>query len=267
MIKLKLQYLNETKEEIVNPTIFNDGTSQVWKVKILQESFSQVLTTTILWQYENEAELFHVAQLSNLIDSYKGYPQPYKVLYIPFLPYGRQDKPILNNTTFAQYTFGSIINSLKFDKVVSFDPHGHTNIEKFHRISANSIIEKVFVDGGYDVYAFPDGGACERYQHEPSVNGIKYRNQTTGEIIDYELVTDGIDLEGKKILVVDDLLDGGATFIKLAALLAPYKPSMMGLYTSHAIASKGYEHLTEAGYSEFYTTNSLVKNKEGINIL
>ena len=267
MITLRLNYLNEVKEEVIVPTIFPDNTSQVWKVKVLQEKFSQVLTATIIWQYENEGELMHVAQLSDLIDSYAGETKPFKVLNIPFLPYGRQDKPILNYMTFAQLTFGKMINALKFDKVISFDPHGISNLDHFHRISANDIIQKIFEDGKYDVFCFPDGGACSRYQHEPSVNGLKYRNKSTGVIEDYQLITDGVDIEGKRLLIVDDLLDGGATFIKLAALLAPFKPAAMGLYTSHSIASKGYDHLKEVGYTEFYTTNSLIKNKEGINII
>ena len=50
MITLRLNYLNEVKEEVIVPTIFPDNTSQVWKVKVLQEKFSQVLTATIIWQ-------------------------------------------------------------------------------------------------------------------------------------------------------------------------------------------------------------------------
>jgi phosphoribosylpyrophosphate synthetase len=271
MITLKLKYFDNKKSEVIVPTSYSDNTSQVYKVKLLDNNFSQVTTATILWQYENEAELFHVCQLSDLLDSYKGTPKPVKILNVPFLPYGRQDKPINNGMTFAQYTFGKIINTLKFDRVISFDPHGATNIENFQRISANGLIKRIFEDNKYDVLAFPDGNACTRYNPDetvPSVNGIKYKDKYTGENQDYQLLTDGVELEGKRILVVDDILDIGTTFVKLAKLLQDYKPGELGLYTSHSIASKGLEHLKEAGYKEFYTTNSLVKNNElGIKIV
>jgi len=277
MIKLKLTNLdNGVTEEVITPTIFPDGTSQVWKVKTITSNYRNTIQSEIIWQFENEAEIMYVAQLSDLLDSYSGETRPVKVLNIPFLPYGRQDKPVNNNGTFAQRTFTSIINSLNFDRVISFDVHGVSTIKNMHRLSANTVVKKVFEDNNYDVYCYPDAGACERYLHEPSINGVKHRDPKTGKIEDYQLVTEykdksgkfhGVNPKDKSVLIVDDILDGGATFIQLAALLKKAEVSGIGLYTSHAIASKGYEHLKEAGINRFFTTNSLVKNPEGIKIV
>lgn len=271
MITLKLKYNDQTRESVVTPTFFPDGTSQVYKVESLDNTYSQVLEAQILWQYENEAELVHVAQLSDLIDSYKGHVKPFKVLNVPFLPYGRQDKPVINSMTFGQYSFGNIINILKFDKVISFDPHGNTNIEKFHRISANPTILKLFQDEKYDVLAFPDGGACQRYNPDetvPSVNGVRTIDRTDPTNTSYHLVTDGVELSGKRILVVDDILDQGGTFIKLALLLKEHKPAEISVYTSHFTGGLDTrEKLINAGYTNFYTTNSLIKNSDGIKIV
>jgi ribose-phosphate pyrophosphokinase len=277
MITLKLTYFNgKVEKEVITPTIFPDGTSQVYKVEAITKDYRNVTEAQIIWQFESEVELMHVAELSDLLDAYTGNPRPIKILNVPFLPYGRQDKPITNTSTFAERTFSKMINAMKFDRVLSFDVHGVTTIDNLQKLSANETIKTIFTDNGYDVYCYPDGGACERYLHEPSVNGLKIRDQKTGKIIDYQLVTEyedstghthGVNVEGKKVLIVDDILDGGATFIELMKLLKNVKVGEVGLYTSHAIASKGYDHLKEAGISNFYTTNSLIKNIDGINIV
>ena len=278
MITLKLEYYNGEKlSEVITPTIFPDGTTQVYKIQAITKDYRNVVRSEIVWQFENEAELLHVAQLSDLLDSYTLHPRPVKILNVPFLPYGRQDKPISNSTTFAERTFAKLLNSLEFDRVVSFDVHGTTTVKNLQTLSANETVKKIFEENGYEVYCYPDGGACERYLHEPSVNGAKIRDKITGKIVDYQLTTEyedkngfthGVSVKGKKVLIVDDLLDGGATFIELMKLLKNVEVGEVGLYVSHAIASKGYEHLIEAGITQFFTTNSLPRNAEkGIKIV
>lgn len=48
----------------ITPTIFSDNTSQVWKIdpKIVKNE------NIIHWEFENESELIHVAQLKDLVD-------------------------------------------------------------------------------------------------------------------------------------------------------------------------------------------------------
>lgn len=279
MIRLKLYNMGQVSYETIVPTLFPDATSQIWKVKEITKNYRNCTQAEIIWQWENESEYIHVAQLSDLLGAYTGIPQPFKILNIPFLPYGRQDKPITNNTTFAQRTFTKLIDTLEFDSVISFDVHGICSIKNLHKLSADPIIEKIIEDEKYEIACFPDGGACERYYLNdfPSVNGIKQRNQKTGEIEDYYLQSEyknkhgvfvDVELKDKRVLICDDLVDGGATFIELMKLLKEKQVGEVGLYTSHGIFSKGKDHLIEAGISKFYYTNSLPKNEEdGIKVV
>lgn len=278
MIRLKLTNMGETTYETITPTIFPDGTSQVYKVQEITKNYRNCTEAEIIWQFENEAELMHVAELSDLLDSYIGYPRPFKILNIPFLPYGRQDKPISNSTTFAQRTFTKLIDAMEFDRVISFDVHGVCAIKNLHKLSAVPIITNIFKDNGYDIVALPDGGAAERYYIEdvPSVHAIKERDPRTGKIVDYYLQNEyknakgeliEVELKDKKVLIVDDLIDGGATFIELSKLLKEQGVKSISLYTSHGIFSKGKDHLIEAGITTFYYTNSLTKNEDGIKVV
>lgn len=269
MIRLKLKYYDGTESiETIIPTVFPDGTTQTWKVQSITKNYRNVVSSEVIWQFENEAELIHVSQLSDLLDAYTGYPRPLKLLNVPFLPYSRQDKPISNSSTFAQYSFTKIIDLLQFDRVTSFDVHGHSSIKNLVKVSANELIKKVFEDNKYDIFLYPDGSACERYLHEPSINGVKIRNQQTGKIEEYYLETSGVDVKNKRVLIVDDICDFGNTFIELMKLLKSHNPAEVGLYVSHGLFSGGFEKLQESGISQFFYTNSLVKNEEhGIKIV
>src|SRR5271165_3139520 len=113
-------------EVIVRPTIFPDGTSQVWKLDdaILRRPFY-----SIVWNFEAEREIFDLHSLVTLLR----WGNPYNVrfkLHIPYLPYGRQDKTISNDTTFNLAVFASLINNLGLDYVTSVDVHNPDLTEK-----------------------------------------------------------------------------------------------------------------------------------------
>ena len=53
----------------ITPTIFPDKTSQVWKV-FQEDSLSlHAPELKVVWTFENEAELIHLAQLKMLLDN------------------------------------------------------------------------------------------------------------------------------------------------------------------------------------------------------
>lgn len=49
----------------IKPTIFPDGTSQIWKIKIDSNLDNQLIE----WEFQHEGELMHVAQLLWLLNS------------------------------------------------------------------------------------------------------------------------------------------------------------------------------------------------------
>lgn len=64
------------------------------------------------------------------------------------------------------------------------------------------------------------------------------------------------------ICIVDDICDGGRTFIEAAKLLQRLEPKEIHLYVSHGIFSKGLKVLTEAGISKIFTHKGEVNLKE-----
>jgi ribose-phosphate pyrophosphokinase len=232
---------------IVKPTIFPDGTSQVWDLptdKVCNPN------AKIEWRFENEAEIMHVLQLADLCNACTAGVDKVS-LHIPTLPYARQDKNINNHSTFALRTFLQVLTvGEKFKKITTVDVHNpsslrYTNIEN---ILPHERIKEVIEEVKPDLICFPDAGASLRGYNTlgiTSFNLEKRRNQKTGEIEGLKTALP-LNLKGLNILLVDDLCDGGRTFIEAAKVLYKMGASGVSLYTSHGIYSKGVKVLKDA---------------------
>ena len=248
--------LNETYK--VTPTIFPDKTSQVWK---LPEDMLNQARYTIHWFFESEAELFHLAQLVDLLRCRVIRSTPIIDLEMPYLPYARQDKRIGNEASFALHTFARQINALNFNTIQVFDVHSQEAFKLIDRLHADisffDIINQAVEDSRADVICYPDAGALERYKgfldpKIPCCSFSKDRDPLTGYIKKLTL-NEEIELKGKRVIIVDDLCDGGMTFILTAKELLIYDVSNVDLYVSHGIFSKGTKVLTDAGIKNIYT--------------
>lgn len=258
MVKL----LVDGQERKFTTTVFPDGTSQVWKLDLELEEGDDI---EILWLFENEAELFHVCQLAHLLEVDYDYSP---TLIVPYLPYGRQDKSVANDASFALNTFKDVLYHRGICRIETFDAHSETDMvistspAKFHKAIFN-----------HDVVCFPDKGAAVRYGtadgfgNSPVIFCEKVRNQQTGEITGLKVNGATPDLLfNKRVLIVDDICDGGMTFIKVAEALKTFNPLQVDLAVSHGLFSKGEQVLKDAGITNIFTTNSLLRNPEGFKV-
>lgn len=259
MIKLHQMLTDNRRIEIpFTITVFPDGTSQIWKIN--DPEYTNEKNFQILWLFENEAELFHVLQLTKLLQTEF---QGVVFLDVPYLPYARQDKAIKNQTTWALHLFADILKNSGIKEVTTFDQHSahyfkNTSPVEFHKSILN-----------HDIICFPDKGARTRYTHlfeVPFVYCDKIRNQLNGQIEGLTINLNFQDLSGKSILIIDDLCDGGGTFIQVAKALKTYSPLKIDLCVSHGLFSKGKQVLYDAGINQIFTTNSLLRNPNGFPV-
>lgn len=239
----------------IKPTIFPDKTSQVWNV---DPEFSNSKINEIMWKFEHEGEFMHVVQLRDLLRS-KGFKCG---LHMPYLPYARQDKAVTNTETFALRSFANLINKLTFQYVSAIDPHSMVAkhfIYNFVELSVATEINFAAKETDATLFCYPDDGALKKYTKyldDPHAYGEKHRDQQTGKITDYKLFG---DVKGQSVLIVDDICDGGMTFILLADALIVAGARDINLYVSHGIFSKGTEVLHAAGIKRIFTKEGEVK--------
>lgn len=251
----------------IKPTIFPDGTSQVWQLP--EWVFQDHLNVT--WFFENEAEIIHLMQLNALIPWNKAVE-----LKIPYLPYARQDKEISNSSTFSGLVLIKLLNSKMFmnvTKIETVDVHSDVfnEIMFFENRDVRDFHKHVIQTVDPDYIVFPDAGAAKRYPYlmkNPHIVFKKTRNQQTGEITGHEPERMELIRSGDKFLMVDDLVDGGATFCSISKLLHEVNPNIeVNLAVTHGLFSKGKDVLHKAGIERIFTTNSLLRNKEGFKVV
>lgn len=191
-------------------------------------------------------------------------------LQIQYFPYARQDRKCNYGESHSLRVICNFINSLGFDRIYVADPHS-TVLEALLPAGVLDILPQhialssaVNLSDNY-VLCSPDAGALKKIY---SASGIannkvieagKVRDVSTGEIVSSCILQGppADEIQGHKILVVDDICDGGRTFIELAKVLnAEYPGIELELYVTHGIFSKGKEILYEY-FSKIHCYNDL----------
>jgi ribose-phosphate pyrophosphokinase len=199
------------------------------------------------------------------IDAYveRGYKAP--GLILPFVPGARQDR--LNDAGDFLFTAKSVareINMRGFPRVTIIDPHSEVIaglIDRCHVVHAHECID---VEAAhmppYAAVISPDAGAEKRAGAVAKKLGIpmfhawKTRDVATGAITGFGLEPIG-EMRSPRALIVDDICDGGRTFVGLAAVLKE-RGIIADLYVTHGIFSQGTALLLEH-YQRVYCTDSL----------
>ena len=191
-------------------------------------------------------------------------------LFIPYFPAARQDRVMVAGEPLSVKVYADIINAMQLDKVMVFDPHSEVTpalLSNCEVISNHAFIAEVKKRIGNDVVLIsPDGGALKKiYKVSEYLGGVpvtecsKSRDVKTGKLSGFK-VYEG-DLNGADCLIVDDICDGGGTFIGLAEALKAKNAGNLYLAVSHGIFSKGLDIFGNY-FTKIFTTNSFTDIKD-----
>jgi len=193
-------------------------------------------------------------------------------LFIPYFPAARQDRVMIKGESLSVKVYADIINTLQLNKVFVFDAHSEVTpalVNNCEVIPNHTFIQQVLNVIGENVKLIsPDGGALKKiYKVSEFLGGVdvvecsKSRDVKTGKLSGFKVYED--DLNGMDCLIVDDICDGGGTFVGLAEELKKKNAGKLYLAVSHGIFNKGFEVLD--CFDAIFTTNS-VKDFEGENV-
>ena len=186
----------------------------------------------------------------------------HKKLHLGYLPYARYDRVEEQGDVLSIKVFCNMVNSLGFDEVIVEDCHSDVGIallDNCINIQQHKLVEALVPNlGKYDAVVAPDGGSVKKAYKLSTILGVplikcdKVRDFKTGKITSFS-VPEQARLHSK-VLIVDDICDGGGTFIGLAKELHKQIPEI-DLYVTHGIFSNGVEGLFDAGVSNIYAFN------------
>lgn len=241
----------------------------------------------IYWHYESDEELITIYYL--VCHIHKSWPGSSINLYMPYIPNARMDRTKNPGEVFTLKYFANIINGLHFAKVFVLDPHSDVSvalIDNVRVISPEDYIEKVFymmrndahIDDKKDIVIyFPDAGAYKRYKdlkcfspQFTKVYGHKVRDWSTGKITGLDIVDENNkslengSLEGKYVLMIDDIISYGGTMYYSATKLKDLGAKEIFAYATHVEPKSLWD--PEKGtfmkclgviVNKLYTTNSI----------
>jgi ribose-phosphate pyrophosphokinase len=190
-------------------------------------------------------------------------------LFLPYVPYARQDRVCNPGEPLAIKAMANLINDMQFDHVTIYDPHSDVTsaliddviVVEQHDLFYTFKQNKRFIA---DIIVAPDGGAlkkafkCAQKCGSELATAQKFRNLDDGQIVETKFDWN-YGLAGHHVWVVDDICDGGRTFVELAKIIKAKNPASLNLFVTHGIFSKGTTELYQY-YDRIGTTDSFLSD-------
>jgi ribose-phosphate pyrophosphokinase len=194
-------------------------------------------------------------------------------LYTPYFMGARSDRRFTEgDANYLKQVICPIINAQKFDAVIVLDPHSdvlEACLDNFEKVDNHSIVKYALtdIDNKNDaqdriVLVSPDAGAykkifdvAQKFGIRKIITATKVRDIKTGKILHTEIpVLD--QHEDLKYVIVDDICDGGRTFIELAKAIHDSRPTAeVYLIVTHGIFSNSFYELSKH-IKKVYSSNS-----------
>lgn len=203
----------------------------------------------------NSDELFLMMQLHDVL---KRQCIEVDIIEIYYLMGMRCDRLFDMNRPFTLSLVSDVINAFGARCVCLYEPHSDRALRLIKNSSrccmTEFLVGKLRDRDKYFLVA-PDKGASERYLgFDFSVICQKHRDEATGNLTGFS-ARPLTNVSDRSLLVVDDLCDGGGTFVGLAPKLRELAPKSLSLLVTHAVQRAGIDRVA-AYYDKVFITDT-----------
>jgi len=203
-------------------------------------------------------------------------------LYVPYFLGSRSDRKFEEGSNnYLKDIICPIINSLNFESITVLDPHSdviESCLNKFKKIDNNALVKWALNTYQFDnkkksglyyedfILISPDAGANKKIfkvaeqigYNEEIITCSKSRDEQ-GKLsrIEIPIPKGNFGIIGNKdLIIIDDICDGGATFINIAKeFMLLFPNNKIYLIVTHGIFSKGFDEISKY-FDSIYCTNS-----------
>lgn len=262
--------------EIVKINKFPDGTPRINLdvENIKEDEYDGRPCILIDWFYENNDEMFYLMLIKKHLERHLTNVDYY--LFMPYIPNARMDRVKNDDEVFTLKYFCDFINSLNFSRVYVLDAHSDVSTALLNNCKNDNprdyIKDAIRQISDDIVLYFPDAGAAKRYSDLfPEIMycyGEKKRDWESGKILGLDIRSNGIDLNGKTVLMIDDIIAYGGSLFYSANALKEAGVDKIYAYATHTENSildreKGtlIKSLENNTVERLFTTNSLFSGK------
>ena len=236
--------------------------------ELLRHAFKSDLAVNINIMPRSANDIFDILLLNDIVKN--NFKIKKRRLFMNYIPYARQDRATTKESPFSLRVFADVLNSCEFTEIWVFDPHSQIsnvliknmiNVDFFGMLLGMVFYKEKTAEWTPEeelknvVLCSPDYGAMKKVESYAQNMGVgdvlvcsKKRNPATGHIDSIKIISD-TDYSGKDVFIIDDICDGGRTFIEILSKTdLKEKAASVNLVVTHGIFSQGKQVLLDAGF-------------------
>mgnify|MGYP001279307994 CR=1 FL=1 len=219
-----------------------------------------------------------IVELLILIDALKRGSAKSVNVIIPYFGYQRQDRKDYSRAPISASVIARCLESQNINRVIVYDLHAG-QISGFFSNNCpvdNLYVEQYFInyinkfilneiDSDDLVIVSPDEGAVKtniRVSTKLNCNAATiFKNRNKDSVIDQMNLMG--DVNGKNVIMVDDIIDSGGTACKAAELLKSYGAKDIYFMASHGLlSSNALEKIENSPFKKVVITNTVLSNDD-----
>ena len=249
--------------------VFPDGESKITFGRIPKNSVILVVQSTYPPVDTNLLQALSIISQARKISS-----KIYAV--IPYMGYARQDRQFLSGEVVTMSIVARMLKSAGAKKIVVVDIHSKIALNHFkipkENVSAIPELAKYFKRMKLKdaLVVSPDMGGSLRAKRFASLINTdfialkKSRNRKTGKVV---IQSSKVDVRGKDLILVDDIISTGGSIVKAAQFLKKQKCKRVFVACTHGLFVEGAEKkIKNAGVSRIISTNTIPRNTSKVDI-
>ncbi|MBQ1987905.1 MAG: ribose-phosphate pyrophosphokinase [Muribaculaceae bacterium] len=213
----------------------------------------------------------NLMELLLMIDAAKRASAKSVIAVMPYFGWARQDRKDKPRVSIAAKLVADLLSAAGIDRLITMDLHadqiqGFFNVPVDHLYASSCFIPYIQSLKLEDlVIASPDVGGAKRansyakYLNTPLV--LCHKQRAKANVV--ETMTIIGEVEGKDVIIVDDMVDTAGTICKAAQLMIDNGARSVRALASHAIMSDpASERVQKSPLTEMIFTNSIPFNKD-----
>lgn len=246
--------------------IFPDGESYV---RLPETVKGDVVVVQSLYPPQDK----HLLELLIILDLVKDLGAGRVTAVVPYLAYARQDKRFKAGEAISVKTVLKCIEEAGADRLVTVDIHKEESLGFFKRPSYNTTVipeltryleeklGRVARDPSKCMILSPDKGGVNRVKMMAEMLGVEYdyvkkeRDRETGEV---RVVPKKLDVEGKIVVIVDDIISTGGTIALAARSVKELGAVDVYAMCSHALLiGEAFDKIVKSGVRDVVAANTV----------
>jgi len=221
----------------------------------------------------------NLMELLLLVDAAKRASARKIVVVIPYFGFARQDRKDKPRVAIGAKLVANLLTAAGVNRLITMDLHAD-QIQGFFEVPVDHLFASTvfvpFIKENFDlenlIMAAPDTGGTKRANNYAKLldTGLAIGYKQRKKANEVDSITIIGDVEGKDVLLIDDIIDTAGTLTKAAEMMLVHGAKSVKAMCTHAVLSgPAYERIENSSLEKLYVTDTipLKQNSSKIEVI